>query len=574
MTRTLLSLVGILLAITAWSVAVCDQGDSSKPATPPIQESTANDLSAKPLEDQKQKPISSQNTNSEKPIDPRIHVEPLPPKAVTTQEMPQPLFERSKSSPLSTRPLTTGEQAILKKLEEPTSFECTEKPLSDFVDYIRHKHRISVMVDSGTIKDAGIDSNKPISVCIPNIPLQDALDLILNNLKLTWTIRSNTLLITTQETEESHLFTKCYDVADLRVEAPHRPYNTANLPTSFASQATDSDAYARVLDSLGAVAIQSGLKLPQDGSNADFDSFIDMITSTIRPTTWDAVGGQGCIAPFGHFVVISQTLRIHREIESLFAEIRAKRKIAGTVLVELHWLWLDAEQHKRLIGNTKSSVVGQTSLTINGKVLAELVNKVPGFHGQIACSNGQVVHLASGDRRSIITSVVPIINTTPQPVIERPNVGVVINLCPSVVPGDDVAILDVQSTITRWGKQPPPALVGASWPQSQAVKDLASEEVLPQKTTEQTDRSSSPCSQRIVAHQGGSASCPVDRPVMPAQQFATTVRVPLGKPVILGSMTFAPSGDAGLAEAAEDTTQLVLIATTSIVASETESKKP
>jgi len=61
---------------------------------------------------------------------------------------------------------------------------------------------------------------------------------------------------------------------------------------------------------------------------------------------------------------------------------------------------------------------------------------------------------------------------------------------------------------------------------------------------------------------------------MPAQQFATTVRVPLGKPVILGAMTFAPSGEAGLAEATENTTQLYLIATTSIAASETELKKP
>jgi hypothetical protein len=34
------------------------------------------------------------------------------------------------------------------------------------------------------------------------------------------------------------------------------------------------------------------------GSQADFDSLIDLITSTIKPTSWDKVGGSGSIMPF------------------------------------------------------------------------------------------------------------------------------------------------------------------------------------------------------------------------------------------------------------------------------------
>ena len=51
---------------------------------------------------------------------------------------------------------------------------------------------------------------------------------------------------------------------------------------------------------------------------------------------------------------------------------------------------------------------------------------------------------------------------------------------------------------------------------------------------------------------------------MPAQQLATTLRVPLGKPVIVGAMTFAPDGDAGVDKAADNPRQLYLIATTSV----------
>ena len=34
------------------------------------------------------------------------------------------------------------------------------------------------------------------------------------------------------------------------------------------------------------------------GAQADFDALIELITSTVKPTTWDTVGGPGSIAPF------------------------------------------------------------------------------------------------------------------------------------------------------------------------------------------------------------------------------------------------------------------------------------
>ncbi len=52
---------------------------------------------------------------------------------------------------------------------------------------------------------------------------------------------------------------------------------------------------------------------------------------------------------------------------------------------------------------------------------------------------------------------------------------------------------------------------------------------------------------------------------MPTQQIGTTLSVPLGKPVIVGAMTFAPAEDAGLGAASADPVQVCLIATTSIV---------
>ncbi len=56
----------------------------------------------------------------------------------------------------------------------------------------------------------------------------------------------------------------------------------------------DDRARAQALQQMAAVPVGG-----QGGAGqADFDSLIDLITSTVQPATWDDVGGQGSIAPF------------------------------------------------------------------------------------------------------------------------------------------------------------------------------------------------------------------------------------------------------------------------------------
>ena len=452
-----------------------------------------------------------------------------------------------------------GEQAILKTLDEPTSLEFAEKPLSVLAEHVRQKHHIPVVFDKKAMADAGIGLDTPITASISQVPLRDALDLILHEVDLTWTVVSSVLLITTPEEEESHLIVRFYDVADLVAVAPDHPYNGENLPGAV----TPPNPYFPMQGSMPSGHSMGGNMSygEQKPPGPDMESVMDMITSTIKPVTWDHVGGPGSIARYqDRFIVVNQILHIHGEIESLLAQLRAKRATANTLVVELHWLWLDAAQHEQLVGNAKPTAAGRAPWLVDAKALAQLADKVPGFRGQIACTNGQLVHLASGDRQSVITSAIPVIGSGVgyQPVIERPNVGVVIELRPSAVPGADAVILDVQSTVTRWSKSRP-IRIGASWPPYQVTEGATKDG--PHETT---------------AQPGGEASAPVDRPVMPAQQLATTVRVPLGKPVVLGAMTFSATGAAGLVEASKNPTQLYLIATTSIAqpVAKTEPKKP
>ena len=57
----------------------------------------------------------------------------------------------------------------------------------------------------------------------------------------------------------------------------------------------------------------------------DYDSLIDLIKSTVYPTTWDDVGGPGSIAPANlgtaKALVITQTYHVHCRIADTLAKI-------------------------------------------------------------------------------------------------------------------------------------------------------------------------------------------------------------------------------------------------------------
>ena len=70
-------------------------------------------------------------------------------------------------------------------------------------------------------------------------------------------------------------------------------------------------------------------------SQPDFDSLIDLITSTIKPTSWDGVGGPGSIAPFetNLSIVVSQTQDVHEEIVDLLEQLRRLQDLQVTIEV-------------------------------------------------------------------------------------------------------------------------------------------------------------------------------------------------------------------------------------------------
>jgi hypothetical protein len=78
------------------------------------------------------------------------------------------------------------------------------------------------------------------------------------------------------------------------------------------------------------------------GNQADFDSLIELITTTVAPTSWDTNGGVGTIAPFpgGVYVDAEGVLRpaLNEDRSGALAELRREASLAGAtgMAAEVH----------------------------------------------------------------------------------------------------------------------------------------------------------------------------------------------------------------------------------------------
>jgi general secretion pathway protein D len=52
------------------------------------------------------------------------------------------------------------------------------------------------------------------------------------------------------------------------------------------------------------------------------NDLIEVVTSTVNPDTWDDVGGPGSICAYNGLIVVSQTAKVHQNVEHLFDMLR------------------------------------------------------------------------------------------------------------------------------------------------------------------------------------------------------------------------------------------------------------
>lgn len=193
-------------------------------------------------------------------------------------------------------------QAIDEALARPIDIDVQDQPLADVAIKISRDRKIPVLLDIKALEDAGVAVDTPVTASLHGLPLRTALEFLLKQNDLTWTIRDEALVITTQEeAEQSGLQLQVFSVADL--------LHTAT-----------PGAEARSADQL-----------------------IDAVVNTVAPDGWDEVGGPGSLSPeFGtRTLVCSQTPQTLAKVATLLEEL-ARARAAEPLAAE----WSDADDER------------------------------------------------------------------------------------------------------------------------------------------------------------------------------------------------------------------------------------
>ncbi|HVC93710.1 MAG TPA: hypothetical protein VND64_08470, partial [Pirellulales bacterium] len=181
-------------------------------------------------------------------------------------------------TPRRVPPIAPSLDALQRALDAETSFEFNETPLDAAAAQLAKEHGISLVLDTEAMIDARIALDSKVTANIENKKLKHALKTLLSPLDLTWVIRDDVLWITTDlhEETESRRFYRVDDLIN-----PNRP---------------------------GAI---------------DPDELVEFVTATVKPDSWDDVGGPGVLTvlPRGVWIIL-QTETAHDDIELSLARLR------------------------------------------------------------------------------------------------------------------------------------------------------------------------------------------------------------------------------------------------------------
>ncbi len=271
-----------------------------------------------------------------------------------------------------------------------------------------------------------------------------------------------------------------------------------------------------------------------EGSSAgqsSMDDLINAIKITISPEMWTTDGG-GSIAKLGNAVIISADTDTHEQIDAMLNLFRKRWGSVRTVSLEAYWLWLTEAELAPALAEAPAQPNPGDDLKTYGLVKADAWKKIledrqkpegdykPGWRAKITCYNGQTVHTLSGTQRLSVVQVRPMVlrneeNGKPEgnAVAYRPEVnliqeGAALQVTPIAGVSGETVLLDIHSRVCLPEEAQAPAL-------KEVVKQIRPQGD-PAQLVEVIDKS------RLLV-----------------QRFSTTLRVPVGEPMLVGGMTFS-----------------------------------
>ncbi|HZL90055.1 MAG TPA: hypothetical protein VFB96_16930, partial [Pirellulaceae bacterium] len=170
------------------------------------------------------------------------------------------------------------EQRVAQALAEIDSVDFRDMPLDEGLRTLMARHGLRFQFSSAALANGAANPAIPTTLSLSSVSLRTILRELLGGQKLTWVVRGGLIQVTTIDEADSLLSHGVYDVRDL-IEGSGPP---------------------------------------------DFDSLIELVTTTVEPESWDEVGGPGTISEMGdRWLVVSQTQENQQKVQRLLARVRA-----------------------------------------------------------------------------------------------------------------------------------------------------------------------------------------------------------------------------------------------------------
>jgi hypothetical protein len=238
------------------------------------------------------------------------------------------------------------------------------------------------------------------------------------------------------------------------------------------------------------------------------NEFLETIGASVQGN-WDSDGVEKRL--FRGNLIVRNTAEVHEELTTFLRALRTNGAGGRSVIVEATWLLLTPQQLETLRQPSGDNPGSRSA--VSRKSLDEVARQTTAIHGRITCLNGQQVHLATGRRQVISSGGTPTVGmaaTGYQPIISVINLGAVLQVTPSIS-GDSKALVDLQNIVTQW-KEP-----GAPIQVTSQVAAGSSEK-----------QAGGPLVNTMLT---------IDRADVGTQEWSTTVSIPIGEPVYVGSVT-------------------------------------
>ena len=275
------------------------------------------------------------------------------------------------------------EAAIRRALDRAHMLDFVESPLSDVVKKLREQTKVDILLDQRSLDDVGIGADTPVSFHLAGVSLRSALRLLLRDFELTWIIRDEALVITTPEVAEENQATLFYSIGDLvRIE---RPVDFLQMQFGGGGDGLGGGGLGGGGEAGGlrAGAIQHLTQLeeipPSDG-RLDYDTLVELITSTIAPDTWEELGGPGSVTRFRNLLAVSQVEEVHERIGAMLNTLRQFRKQAAAADGETP-LVVDLPAHSDAVQKILAALNKNTTIRFEDTSLTDAIETISKKHG-------------------------------------------------------------------------------------------------------------------------------------------------------------------------------------------------